>query len=421
MSLKEDILKTVLEYYIDSHDYNGIPAVKLVEIDKLEYSNLKIMLTDLIKEDKITLTFASISENPFIKRFPDLTIDKQIENLELSPLSEICIYPSSNILSSIDSTKYNNTPFSKMLFLGNYQLKAIFFDPIVLESYFQDPRYIIVNHNYSGNICISNSFFNSDEVSDKDKIVLQSFGTGYTTKTGEKVIVGLLRYLSHLSPEHQQRWNSHIVSEECIAEQDYMRNILGIWNTHISIYTAFIEELYHISEISKLMGREPLFKKTFKDSKPRNFTPLLRPTLKNYNEFVHLLDKMLSDNINKKFFGTEIPLESETVRSDGKILVSNKGTITLLDEWMRTNIEFQNETAYSTILDPIKKVRKERQKPAHNVQEDVFDKIYYVKQKELIISVYLSLRTIRLLFMNHPSARNYEVPDWLDKGKIKVY
>ena len=119
MSLKEDILKTVLEYYIDSHDYNGIPAVKLVEIDKLEYSNLKIMLTDLIKEDKITLTFASISENPFIKRFPDLTIDKQIENLELSPLSEICIYPSSNILSSIDSTKYNNTPFSKMLFSGS--------------------------------------------------------------------------------------------------------------------------------------------------------------------------------------------------------------------------------------------------------------------------------------------------------------
>ncbi|HZK71838.1 MAG TPA: AAA family ATPase, partial [Clostridia bacterium] len=395
--------------------------VELAKINELEYSNLKIMLTDLIKEDKITLTFASISENPFIKRFQDLTIDKQIENLELLPLNEICIYPSSNILPSIDSTKYNNTPFSKMLFLGDYQLKAIFFDPIVLESYFQDPRYIIVNRDYSGNISISNSFFNSDEVSDKDKIVLQSFGIGYTTKTGAKVIVGLLRYLSHLSPEHQQRWHSHIILEECIVEQDYMRNILGIWNTHISIYTAFIEELYHISEISKLMGREPLFKQTFKDSKPRNFTSLLRPTLKNYNEFVHLLDKMLSDNINKKFFGTEIPLETETVRSDGKILVSNKGTITLLDEWMKTNIEFQDETAYFTILDPIKKVRTGRQKPAHNVQEDVFDKTYYVKQKELIISVYLSLRTIRLLFMNHPSARNYEVPDWLDVKKIKVY
>jgi hypothetical protein len=421
MSLKEDILKTVLEHYIDSHDYNGIPAVKLAEINKLAHSNLEIMLTDLIKEDKITLTFASVSENPFIKRFPDLTIDKQIENLELSPLNEICIYPSSNILSSIDCSKYNNVPFSKMLFLGDYQLKAVFFDPIVLESYFQDPRYIIVNRDYFGNISISNSFFNSDEVSDKDKIVLQSFGIGYTTKTDEKVIVGLLRYLSHLSPEHQQRWHSHIVLEECVVEQDYVKNISGIWNTHTSIYTAFIEELYHISEISKLMGREPLFKQTFKDSKPRNFTPLLRPTLKNYNEFVHLLDKMLSDNINKKFFGNEIPLETETIRSDGKILVRDKGTITLLDEWMKTNIEFQDETAYSTILDPIRKVRKERQKPAHNVQEDVFDKTYYAKQKELIISVYNSLRTIRLLFMDHPSAGNYKVPNWLDKGKIKVY
>ena len=147
MSLKEDILKTVLEYYIESRDYNGILAVELAEINELKCSDLKIVLEDLIKEDKITLTFACISENPFIKRFPDLKIDTQIENLELSHLNQICVYPSSNTLSSIDSTKYNNIPFSKMLFLGDYQLKPVFFNPIVLENYFQDPRYIIGNHD----------------------------------------------------------------------------------------------------------------------------------------------------------------------------------------------------------------------------------------------------------------------------------
>ncbi len=421
MSLKEDIVKKILEHYIESRDYNGILAAELAKINELEHSDFLNVLKDLIKEDKITLTFASISENPFIKRFPDLTIDKQIEKLKLSPLNEICVYPSSNTLSSIDSTKYNNTPFSKMLFLGDYQLKPVFFNPIVLENYFQDPRYIIGNDDYSGYISISDSFYNSDEVPEKDKIVLESFGIGYTAKTDEKVIVGLLRYLSHLSPEHQQIWHSHIVLEECKVEENYIKNILGVWATHVSIYTAFIEELYHINEISLLMRRKPLFKQTFKDSRPRTFTPFLRPTLKNYNDFVHLLDKMLSDNINKEFFGTDIPLEIETVRSDKKIIVSYKGTIALLDEWLKTNITVQDETVFSTIIDPIKKVRKERQRPAHNIQEDIFDKKYFAKQKELIESVYISLRMIRLLFMNHPSARNYKIPDWLYEGKIKVY
>jgi hypothetical protein len=421
MNVKEDIVKKVLEHYIESQDYNGILAAKLAKINELEDSIFLDMLKDLIEEDKITLTFASISENPFIKRFPDLTIDKQIEKLKLSPLNEICVYPSSNTLSSIDSTKYNNTPFTKMLFLGDYQLKPVFFNPIVLENYFQDPRYIIGNDDYSGYISISDFFYNSNDVPEKDKIVLESFGIGYTTRTDEKVIVGLLRYLSHLSPEHQQIWRSHIVLEECKIEENYMKNILGDWATHVSIYTAFIEELYHINEIASLMRRKPLFKQTFKDSRPRTFTPFLRPTLKNYNEFVHLLDKMLSDNINKEFFGNDIPLEIETVRNDGKTIINPKGTITLLDEWLRNNIKVQDETAFSIIINPIKKVRKERQKPAHNIQEDVFDKEYYAKQKELIESVYVSLRTIRLLFMNHPAAKNYKVPDWLYEGKIKVY
>lgn len=421
MNLKENIFNIILEYYINSRDYNGIQAEWLALKNRLEYSDLKSLLVNLITENKVTLTFASISENPHIKRFPDLAVDKQIEKLEASPLREICVYPSPYTLSLIKSTKYDAKPFSKMLFLGDYQLKPIFFDTSVLERYFQDPRYLIINLDNSGYISVSDAYYNSDQFPGKDKIVLESFGIGYTTINEERVIVALLRYLSKLSPEHQQVWYSYIVSEECKVEEDYFKMILGDWDIYHSIYDAFIEELYHINEISKLMGRQPLFKETFMNSRPKNFTSLLRPTLKNYNEFIHLLDKMLSDNINKKFFGNDIPLETETKRQDGKIIVRDKGTIALLDEWLRARVKVQDETIYSEIIDPMRKVRKDRQKPAHNVQEDVFDKIYYKKQNELIESVYLSLNTIRLLFMNHRLARNYKVPDWLHEGKIKIY
>jgi hypothetical protein len=50
------------------------------------------------------------------------------------------------------------------------------------------------------------------------------------------------------------------------------------------------------------MGRPNLFRQDFGqygENEPRRFTFLVRPTLEEFNEFVLLLDKMLSDNLNK--------------------------------------------------------------------------------------------------------------------------
>ncbi len=66
------------------------------------------------------------------------------------------------------------------------------------------------------------------------------------------------------------------------------------------------------------MGRPRLFVEDCSDHserKPRNFGFLIRPTLEEFNAFVHTLDKLLSENINRDFFGNEIAFETETVRS----------------------------------------------------------------------------------------------------------
>ncbi len=71
----------------------------------------------------------------------------------------------------------------------------------------------------------------------------------------------------------------------------------------MSIFDAFIEELHHINEMCKLMSHPALFKDDFKDNnKPRELCFLIRPTLKQFNEFILLLDKMISENINRAFF-----------------------------------------------------------------------------------------------------------------------
>ena len=58
--------------------------------------------------------------------------------------------------------------------------------------------------------------------------------------------------------------------------------------------------------------------------------------------------------------------------------------------------------------------------PAHLVNEDQFDQKYFKEQREIIIDAYSAVRTIRLMFANHPRVKieEIEIPDWLQEGKI---
>jgi len=61
-----------------------------------------------------------------------------------------------------------------------------------------------------------------------------------------------------------------------------------------------------------------------------------------------------------------------------------------------------------------------RQRPAHAVDEDRFDQKYFKEQRELIIEAYSAVRTLRLMFANHPDVESakIKIPDWLQEGKI---
>jgi hypothetical protein len=50
-----------------------------------------------------------------------------------------------------------------------------------------------------------------------------------------------------------------------------------------------------------------LFRETFDEEKrPLEFATMLRPTRRQYLEFAQVLDKMLSDNVNRDFFKGDI-------------------------------------------------------------------------------------------------------------------
>ena len=160
-----------------------------------------------------------------IKRFADLPIDRQRALLKTEALKEFCVYPTgSEILKNIDVTQWT---FSKALALAEPQLAYRAFNMGALERYTSDPRYTVSFKDYMGSMSIRDESFSDQGFPDRDKVSLQTFGLGISHKRIPHVVV-YLRYLANLSPEHQQYWNSYLVSDDVrMCRQYYQSSLLG--------------------------------------------------------------------------------------------------------------------------------------------------------------------------------------------------
>lgn len=151
---------------------------------------------------------------------------------------------------------------------------------------------------------------------------------------------------------------------------------------------------------------------------------ILIPSLKNYYEFVSALEKIAINNLNYKTFQQPAPYirPIERKKPDGSL----KGSIEMLEEWMQLNYlsSIPNGTDYfkEDVSNTLRKIRKIRQVPAHELYSNQHDKGLYRKQNELIIEIYGAVETLRLILSKHPKNKNIELPDMLkDRTKISVY
>ena len=102
------------------------------------------------------------------------------------------------------------------------------------------------------------------------------------------------------------------------------------------------------------------------------------------------------------------------------IVVTPKGTLTLLKEWLEQSIT-KTYGKLDDLLKPFKEIRKLRQEPAHTLTVDEHSTEYFGKQKDLIWKTYCSMRNLRVLLAGHPKADKKLIPDWLDTAEIKNY
>ncbi len=416
------LLQAIAQGYLTSGDFNGYPVRLLRREFGLTSSEAKETIRRLLRDRKIDVMFGNVHPNPHIKAFSDIPNEDQQKFLDDVEFTDhICLYPSREILATIpDVERFKDTPFTYELALGAGQLDFRVFDLSVLEYYRNDPRYYYETDFINGSISIHDEYFEAGTMPEHDQVLLQTFGFAYDDQLNRAVAV-FFRYLSKLSPEHQRIWQAKKLIGNYKLHPDYYRNsILGDWGTRISIFEAFIQELQVINAMTSLMGRPQFFRESFAEGYPRDFGFLLRPTLAEFNAFVLLLDKMMSDNINKEFFTGEVPLEEDVERPDGKIVVRQKATIALLEEWVRKYFKPAEPAPVDGMFKGFRAVRKLRQKPAHAVNENIFDLKYFKEQRQLIIDAYNSVRTLRLIFANHPKVKKNppEIGEHLERGEI---
>ena len=278
---KDGILNEITRFYLESPDFNGISPAELSRRLSVEFSEIFDFLTELISEEKVGILYAPTFINPHIIRLGFEAVDKQIERLTNPETEVICLYPLPTYLQEIvNHSDYQDKPYRLALALGSAQLDYRSFDLAVLEHYRNDPRYTYETDEIKGHICYS-----SDQMAERNQTMLESFGFSYDSNLNRAVAV-FVCYLARLSPEHQQIWKAHELAGDYDLHPDYYKNaIIGEWREHESIFTAFVNELHLICQMTMGMNRSSLFRKDYgenHDSKPKKFGFLVRPTLEEF-------------------------------------------------------------------------------------------------------------------------------------------
>jgi hypothetical protein len=437
--VKNSIENRIYNFFLESSDFNGIPLRNISREFKIEYQDSIDLIKELVKKDTVSI---QSSTNPHIIGFQHYPIESQIHLLEeakktleikhnfgeIKITSEdteypICLYPSKKILiEKRNLAEFNNSVYTKQLALGEPHLKPIFFEIEVLDRYFNDPRFDFDFEDYSGQISCKYDENENPIVREEDQIFLKTFGLGFDENENRLSVV-YLRYLKNLTGEHQAFWKSKEKTGNCKMLEEYHQNtIAGNWTFSYSIFSGFLGEQKCLNDLTELIFSKPLFRKTFEnENRPKEFTFFFTPTLKNYNDFILLLDKMISENINKDFFEGKVELFGLKDIGNGLVERETKGTLLLLEEWLTSVFKVKRDVSINKLFLPLKKIRRERQNPAHRIIGNLYDKEFTEKQKVIIRDAYSTFRNLRNIFQQHPKAKNFSVPNWLENGDIKTF
>jgi hypothetical protein len=399
MSLESAIADVLAKYWLEENPYCGLAS-----------SQIRARLPGKLGSDTTANAL----------RAALLRMEKRGEVSTRGTSGDIWAYPRRPLLEPRDPLAHADLGvYTRELRLGGAQYGRRFFERQALDRYLQDPRYKVEEWGSGGTLGIMDRFYLDPNTPLQDRADIQTYGFAYKADGTQAVAVPLI-YLGRLSKEHQQHWASWEIHENLALDADYYRQeFKAEWTDRVSPFDAMLQELREINRLCDLIGYPRLFRSTFDDGIIPGYGWLTKATSHALEEFYRLLDKLLSENMQRDFFRADgIELSQEVNRRGGKVEVCEKGTISLLEEFLRRHVRLREPEVLDEVVKTFRDIREWRQRPSHSVTRNVHDPNILSEQRGLMRRAYGAIRDLRLMFMVHPKASGYRPPEWLEKGRI---
>jgi hypothetical protein len=270
------VVEEVTDYYLHKREFNGLPLATLRKTYSLTKRDLKI----LIENGDIEIHFGFGHPNPHIKalHLGDVEILlKTLAHVSTQELAYAVLYPTAKHLeNTTKSSDYESRPFSLMLALGTPQLEPLAFDPQVLKTYRDDPRYIYDYSGVAGRISLADY---DDDMPESERVIVETFGMGFSKNydsDAKTCVIGLPYYLHKLTPEHQMLWKHRLLDmKKYSPEYGFVKSqIIGDWDFDTTMYEAFMAELKIINEMAVAIEGVFLFKKDTQTVQTRRATSI---------------------------------------------------------------------------------------------------------------------------------------------------
>ena len=403
-------LAEIVSFYLGSGDFNGL-RFRDGELTESEAQEL----ADLLRQGLVEATSVADYPNPSIRPWKSKrTVDDQLEEITRIGSRDFCVYPTALAMNRCpDLWLFPTEPYRHRMAGGSGTLELAYFDLDVIEPYRNDPRFHYWSSDVSVHLGIGDEAFLDPDEPEKDKITSLRLGFAYDPSTIQssqirRSICAFVGDLSTLTSEHQQRWRTfELASGDGIEPHPTWWSMqMGHWPEAVGPFQRILEEIKAINELFTLAYGEELFSTS---DHPREWGWVLRSSTVEWEQFILASDKLLSDNLRKKALDAA---RVSTTQPDGR----DAGTLTRLGYFLESKTPCPKEVS-DEILAPLKRVRAERQKPAHKLSVAKTDQKVTAQQRDLLSDVGHALQTLREVLSFHPKAAGWKPRAWLTDGE----